>query len=69
MYTAEGRYRLSHHYGLDDFSEYGMTIFTIINIEYRKKILVLLPNKRHPAQYHMIKHETFNVLYGNLIYI
>ena len=57
---------LSHHYGLDDFSEYGMTIFTIINIEYCKKILVLLPNQRHPAQYHMIKHETFNVLYGEL---
>jgi sialic acid synthase SpsE/quercetin dioxygenase-like cupin family protein len=57
---------ISHHYGIDRFSEFGLTMMTIVNREYCKKLIVLLPGQRHPEQYHKIKEETFHVLYGNL---
>ena len=41
-------------------------MFTIVNREYCKKILVSLPKQIHPAQYHKKKEETFNVIYGNV---
>ncbi|BBE30615.1 hypothetical protein OSSY52_07560 [Tepiditoga spiralis] len=56
---------LSHHYGLDKFNEYGATIIEIINREYCKKIIILLPGQKHPTHYHKQKEETFNVLYGD----
>jgi sialic acid synthase SpsE/mannose-6-phosphate isomerase-like protein (cupin superfamily) len=57
---------LSSHYGLDRFEEYGEAIFTIINREYAKKILVMLPKQKHPEHYHKDKTETFNILFGRL---
>ncbi len=56
---------LSHHYGLDKFFEYGMTIFTIVNQEYCKKLLILLPRQKHPKQYHLKKTETYHILEGD----
>ena len=41
-------------------------MFTIINRNYCKKILILFPNQKHPEQFHKKKEETFNVLHGNL---
>ncbi len=58
---------VSHHYGIDRFSECGATIFTIVNREYCKKLIILLAGQRHPEQYHKQKDETFHVLYGDLI--
>ena len=46
---------ISHHYGLDKFFKYGLSMFTIVNREYCKKILVCLPSQIHPTQYHKIK--------------
>ena len=60
---------ISHHYGLDKFYKYGLSMFTIVNREYCKKILVVLPNQIHPTQFHKKKEETFNVLHGNLVLI
>jgi sialic acid synthase SpsE/D-lyxose ketol-isomerase len=57
---------VSHHYGIDRFSEFGLTIFTIVNREYCKKLLILLPGQQHPEQYHKQKEETFHVLYGDV---
>ncbi len=59
-------YEISHHYGLNKFSKIGLTMFNIINREYCKKILVLLPGQKHPTQFHKIKEETFNLLHGDL---
>ena len=42
-------------------------MFTLINRDYCKKILVLLPGQTHPRQFHKIKEETFNVLNGKLV--
>lgn len=57
---------ISHHYGLDRFDEIGLTMITVVNREYCKKLIVLLPGQRHPEQYHERKEETFHVLYGDL---
>jgi len=57
---------LSHHYGFEHFYEYGLTLITVINREYCKKILVSLPGQAHPEQYHKQKEETFHVLYGSV---
>ena len=57
---------LSHHYGLENFAEFGLTMLNIVNREYCKKLLILLPGQRHPTQYHERKEETFHVLYGDV---
>ncbi|MBP2636942.1 MAG: cupin protein [Firmicutes bacterium] len=59
-------FELSHHYGLDNFDKYGVTIVNCINREYCKKILVVIPNQDHPSHYHKLKEETFHILYGDL---
>jgi len=55
---------LSHHYGMEQFDRYGLTMLTVVNRAYCKKILVLLPGQSHPEQYHKQKEETFVVIYG-----
>ena len=57
---------ISHHYGLDRFHDTGCTIINVVNREYCKKLIVLLPGQKHPEQYHTIKEETFVVLYGDV---
>ncbi|MCP9925979.1 N-acetylneuraminate synthase family protein [Synechococcus lacustris C3-12m-Tous] len=56
---------ISHHYGLERFYEYGLTMITVVNREYCKKILILLSGQAHPEQYHRKKEETFHVLWGS----
>ena len=55
---------ISHHYGLRTFYKYGLTMITVVNKQYCKKILILLPGQSHPEQFHKIKEETFHVLWG-----
>jgi sialic acid synthase SpsE/quercetin dioxygenase-like cupin family protein len=55
---------ISHHYGIDRFDEYGLTMLTVVNRKYCKKLIILLPGQRHPEQYHKVKEETFHLLYG-----
>jgi sialic acid synthase SpsE/mannose-6-phosphate isomerase-like protein (cupin superfamily) len=55
---------ISHHYGIQRFAEYGLTMITVVNREYCKKILILLPGQAHPEQFHKKKEETFHVLWG-----
>lgn len=57
---------ISHHYGLDRFDEVGLTMVTVVNRAYCKKLLVMLPGQMHPEQYHLQKEETFVVLHGEL---
>jgi sialic acid synthase SpsE/mannose-6-phosphate isomerase-like protein (cupin superfamily) len=58
--------QLSHHYGIDAFEQTGATIIDVVNREYCKKILVLLPGQQHPVHAHHKKEETFNVLFGEM---
>jgi len=57
---------ISHHYGIDKFYESGLTMVTVVNREYCKKILITLPGQNHPEQYHNKKEETFVVLHGDV---
>jgi sialic acid synthase SpsE/quercetin dioxygenase-like cupin family protein len=57
---------ISAHYGVDRFSEYGAVIIDIINREYCKKLIVMLPGQKHPSHTHKLKEETFHVLHGDL---
>ncbi|MDP8229912.1 MAG: N-acetylneuraminate synthase family protein [Candidatus Gorgyraea atricola] len=58
---------ISHHYGVDKVEEQGCTMINFVNREYCKKLIVMLPGQKHPEQYHKIKEETFQVLYGDIL--
>ncbi|HVR26880.1 MAG TPA: N-acetylneuraminate synthase family protein [Candidatus Polarisedimenticolia bacterium] len=57
---------ISHHYGLEKFREFGLTAITVINREYCKRLMVVLPGQKHPEQWHNVKDETYHVLYGDV---
>ncbi|MBF0380062.1 MAG: N-acetylneuraminate synthase family protein [Magnetococcales bacterium] len=62
----ESKLEISHHYGLKNFAKTGISMITVVNREYCKKLIVVLPGQNHPEQYHKVKEETFHVLYGTL---
>lgn len=66
--TFPGRSELeiSHHYGIERFWEAGLTMLTVVNRAYCKKLLILMAGQRHPEQYHKVKEETFHILYGTV---
>ena len=55
---------ISHHYGIEKFDKYGLTMITVVNRDYCKKLLIMLPGQFHPIQYHKKKEETFHFLFG-----
>lgn len=57
---------ISHHYGIENFNEFGLIMITVINREYCKKLLISQPGQQHPEQYHEKKEETFHILYGKV---
>ena len=57
---------ISHHYGIEKFRETGLVMITVVNREYCKKLLTMLPGQDHPEQYHNKKEETFVVLHGTM---
>jgi len=66
VYPGQAELEISHHYGVDKFYETGITMITVVNREYCKKLIIVLPNQTHPEQYHHQKEETFVVLYGEV---
>lgn len=66
VFPGKADLEISHHYGIDNFYKTGLTMITIVNREYCKKLLITLPNQNHPEQYHNKKEETFHVLYGDV---
>jgi N-acetylneuraminate synthase len=63
---GQSELEISHHYGMEKFHEFGLTMMTVVNREYCKKLLVLLPGQTHPEQYHRQKEETFVILHGGM---
>jgi N-acetylneuraminate synthase len=57
---------ISHHYGMERFNEFGLVMVTVVNREYCKKLIAMLPGQTHPEQYHQQKEETFVILHGSL---
>jgi len=63
---GEAELEISHHYGLEKFDQFGITMLTVVNRDYCKKLIVVLPGQNHPEQFHNKKEETFHILHGNL---
>lgn len=63
---GKGELEISHHYGLENFHRFGLTMITVVNRAYCKKLLVMLPGQTHPEQHHKQKEETFVVLHGEM---
>lgn len=63
---GEAELEISHHFGLERFDEFGITMVTVVNRSYCKKLIVVLPGQQHPEQFHEKKEETFHVLHGSL---
>jgi sialic acid synthase SpsE/quercetin dioxygenase-like cupin family protein len=57
---------VSHHYGLERFSEYGAILIKIINLSYSKMLVVLVPGQAYPRHHHIQKDETYHLLHGDL---
>lgn len=57
---------ISHHYGLDRFEEYGAALIHLINRDYSKIVVVMLPGQKYPEHLHITKDETYYVLHGTL---
>ena len=57
---------ISHHNGLENFRSVGSAMITVINREYCKRLVLLLPGQRHPAHWHTQKDETFHMLHGEI---
>ncbi|HWA93863.1 MAG TPA: N-acetylneuraminate synthase family protein [Terracidiphilus sp.] len=57
---------ISHHYGLENFRQSGITAITVVNREYCKRLMAVLPGQKHPEQWHNQKDETYHILYGDV---
>lgn len=66
VFPGQAELEISHHYGLDKFYETGITMITVVNREYCKKLIIVLPGQTHPEQYHNQKEETFVILHGEV---
>jgi N-acetylneuraminate synthase len=58
---------ISHHNGIEKFRKTGAFLFNIINKNYAKKMIVMLPNQSHPLHFHKVKDESFHILSGSLV--
>lgn len=57
---------LSHHYGMDKFRHTGALIVNVVNREYCKKLVCVFPGQKHPNHRHLLKEETFQLIWGDL---
>ena len=57
---------ISYHYGIDNFGKFGSTVITVVNREYCKRVIVMLPGQSHPEQWHKQKDETYHILHGEI---
>ncbi|MBD1109566.1 N-acetylneuraminate synthase family protein [Pelagibacterales bacterium SAG-MED50] len=62
----DSKLEISHHTGIKNFYKIGLTMITIHNSKYCKKLLFLLNKQSHPEQYHKKKQETFFLLFGKV---
>ena len=57
---------ISHHYGLERFPQYGAALIHLINRDYSKILVVMLPGQGYPEHRHITKDETYYILHGTL---
>lgn len=64
--TPDDQIELSHHFGIDRFRDTGALIVNVVNREYCKKLILVLPGQKHPNHRHKVKEETFQLIWGDL---
>jgi len=64
--AKDARIEISHHKGIENFYKFGLSMITIFNSKYCKKLLFIFKNQKHPPQFHKVKQETFFILYGRV---
>jgi len=57
---------ISHHYGIDRFSEFGGILVNIINRAYSKMLVIMFAGQSYPRHYHVKKDESYHILHGDL---
>lgn len=57
---------VSHHYGVENLRDTGAVLIDIINREYCKKLIIMIPGQKHPSHKHKRKEETFHLLFGSM---
>lgn len=57
---------ISHHDGIENGHKVGAALIDVVNKDYCKKLLIMLPGQSHPEHKHVKKQETFFVLWGDL---
>ena len=55
-----------HHYGIDKVEQFGATVATLVNREYCKRIIVLLPGQQYPEHLHTDREESFIIVHGDV---
>ena len=63
--TNKDSCEISCHYSIQEFEKIGAVIISKINRDYCKKIIVMIPSQSHPSHRHLIKEESFELLYGD----
>jgi len=53
-------------HGIENFTETGAVFICVIQHDYCKFIVIMMPGQKYPLHYHRIKDESFFVLYGDL---
>ena len=57
---------ISYHFGIERFNEFGAVLIQILNREYSKILLVMMPGQSYPEHRHIKKDESYHILYGDL---
>jgi Sialic acid synthase len=57
---------ISHHYGIEKFSECGAVLVSIINRAYSKMLVIMFPGQSYPRHHHIQKDESYHILHGDL---
>jgi N-acetylneuraminate synthase len=64
--AEDDQIELSHHLGIERFRHTGALIVNVVNRTYCKKLILVLPGQRHPNHRHLLKEETFQLIWGDL---
>jgi N-acetylneuraminate synthase len=62
----KGEVKLYHHSGFENFTSVGAAFINVIQHDYCKFIVVMLPNQTYPLHFHRIKDESYFILSGDL---
>lgn len=62
----EADVNIYHHQGKEHFAETGAVFINVVNRDYCKSYVIMLPGQKYPYHYHKIKTESFYILFGTL---